>query len=223
MSFFNQIFDYIKNGYSKEEFDTAFIASVLLMVALIGAYEFFVYRFVSHRAFYNKAFNISIAVLPFFIATIVLCLQSSLVITLGTIGALAIIRYRTSIKDPVDMVYLLWSVHTGIMCGCQLYEIAVLTSLVVTVILFILNYVNFGKRPYCLIVHTADNEEEKVISLVKAHTKRYRVKSRNFTSKGMDFAIECSVKSPSGLSDALLAEPAVERFSIIEYDNEDIV
>ena len=101
-------------------------------------YEFIVYRLVSHRAFYNRSFNISVTVLPFFIATIILCLQSNLVITLGTIGALAIIRYRTAVKDPVDMLYILWSIHIGIVCGCQLYEVAVLTSLLVTIILLIL-------------------------------------------------------------------------------------
>ncbi|MBR3991796.1 MAG: DUF4956 domain-containing protein [Clostridia bacterium] len=223
MNIFAQITDYIKNGYAKEEVNLALVLSVLIVAAILAAYEFLVYRFVSHRAFYNKSFNISVAVLPFFIATIVLCLQSSLVITLGTIGALAIIRFRTSVKDPVDMVYLLWSVHTGIMCGCQLYEVAVLTSLVVTLILFILNYVNIGKRPYCLIIHCAPDSEEAVMAKVKASTKRFRIKSRNYTSKGMDFAIECSVKDPKALSDALAAEPLVERFSVIEYDNEDIV
>ena len=91
MNIFAQITDYIKNGYSKEEVNLALVLSVLIVVAILAAYEFLVYRFVSHRAFYNKSFNISVAVLPFFIATIVLCLQSSLVITLGTIGALAII------------------------------------------------------------------------------------------------------------------------------------
>ncbi len=223
MTIIKQIFENIVNSYAKEEFNTALIASVLLVVAALGAYEFIVYRFVSHRAFYNKSFNIAVAVLPFFIATIVLCLQASIVITLGTIGALAIIRFRTAVKDPVDMIYLLWSVHTGIMCGCQLYEIAVLTSLTVTVVLFILNFANFGRRPYCLIVHCAEENEEKVMGVVRSNTKKYRIKSRNYTSKGMDFAIECSVKDPKALSSALASEEAAERFSIIEYDNEDIV
>ena len=223
MSFITNLFETIKNAYSKDSISTVLIASMMIVVALLSAYEFLVYRFVSHRAFYNKSFNISIAVLPFFIATIILCLQSSLVITLGTIGALAIIRFRTSVKDPVDMIYILWSVHTGIMCGCQLYEVALLTSILVTLILFILNYVNFGKRPFCLIVHCSENNEEDVINVIKAQTKKYRIKSRNYTSKGMDFAIECSVKDPKALADSLAAENAIERFSIIEYDNEDIV
>ncbi len=223
MNFITEIFENIANSYAREQLSATLIISMLLIVAAIGVYEFLIYRFVSHRAFYNKSFNIAIAVMPFFISTIILCLQSSLVITLGTIGALAIIRFRTAIKDPVDMIYLLWSVHTGIMCGCQLYEVAVVTSLVVTLVIFILGYVNIGRRPFCLIVHCDEIAEDDVIAVVKANTKRFRIKSRNYTSSGVDYAIECSVKDPKALSEALAAASAVERFSIIEYDNEDIV
>ena len=132
MSMIQNIIDRIAANYSNDAVSTGVILSVLLMVLVISVYEFMVYRLVSHRSFYNKAFNISIVVLPFFISTIILCLQSNLVITLGTIGALAIIRYRTAVKDPVDMLYILWSIHTGIVCGGRLYEGAVLTSLFVT-------------------------------------------------------------------------------------------
>lgn len=104
------IFENIINNYSNASISTVTIISVLVMVLLLSVYEFIIYRFVSHRSFYNKSFNITIAILPFFISTIILCLQSNIIITLGTIGALAIIRFRTAVKDPVDMLYLLWSV-----------------------------------------------------------------------------------------------------------------
>ena len=103
-----EVFENIFNMYSNESITTVTIVSVLLMVLFLAVYEFLVYRFVSHRSFYNKSFNITIAILPFFISTIILCLQSNIIITLGTIGALAIIRFRTAIKDPVDMLYLLF-------------------------------------------------------------------------------------------------------------------
>ena len=120
MNILSKTIDNIFNSYTTQTIGTAQIASVLLVVLVLALYEFVVYRVVSHRAFYNKSFNICIVVLPFFIATIVMCLQSNIVITLGTIGALAILRFRTAVKDPVDMLYLLWSVHIGIVCGCQL-------------------------------------------------------------------------------------------------------
>lgn len=162
----NRLLSYLFSQYHHTELPAQVILLVLFSVLVLSAYEFLVYRAVSHRAFYNKSFHISVAVLPFFIATIILCLQSNLVITLGTIGALAIIRFRTAVKDPVDMIYLLWSVHTGIVCGCQLYEVAVLTSLVVTIVLLVLENVGFGRRPFVLVVHSTENAEPAVTKLL---------------------------------------------------------
>ena len=155
-----ELFENIINMYSNESITTLTILTVLFVVLFLGVYEFFVYRYISHRSFYNKSFNITIAVLPFFIATIILCLQSNIIITLGTIGALAIIRFRTAIKDPVDMVYLLWSVYIGIVCGCQLFEVGVLTSLIVTIVLLVLEHIRFGRNPYILILHSKDDIEK---------------------------------------------------------------
>ena len=201
------------------------LLAVLVMVAVLSVYEMVVYRLVSHRAVYHRAFHISITVLPFFIATIILCLQSNLVITLGTIGALAIIRFRTAVKDPIDMIYILWSVHTGIVCGCQLYAVAVLTSVCVTVVLLILERVHLGKQPFVLVVHSSKGIEPQLTHdvLDVYSKKRYRIKSRNYTQDGVDLAIELSVKEPARLAEALSALAYVERFSIIEYDAGDIV
>ena len=197
------------------------------MVLVLSIYEFIVYRLISHRNFYNKSFNISITVLPFFIATIILCLQSNLVITLGTIGALAIIRYRTAVKDPVDMVYILWSIHTGIICGCQLYEVAVLTSLVVTILLFIMEHLTFSRRSFILVLNIAQNDENEkeneLLSVLKENTKSFKIKSRSYSGEGINLAIELSIKDPNALTQKLSTIDAVERFSIVQYDAEDIL
>jgi hypothetical protein len=219
----NNIISNITDAFSAAIISNTTIIAVLISVLVFAIYEFLVYRFVSHRSFYNKSFNITIAILPFFIATIILCLQSNVVITLGTIGALAIIRFRTAVKDPVDMIYLLWSVHTGIICGCQLYPVALFTSLIVTVVLVVLEHVSFGKKPYILVLHTNKDEEDKIRRVLTEHSKSYRIKSRNVTNKGCDYAIELSVKNPTSLSSALRNTSEIDRFSIIEYDADDIV
>lgn len=218
-----EVFENIISSYSNESITTASIMSVLLMVAVLAIYEFFVYRFVSHRSFYNKSFNITTAILPFFISTIIMCLQSNLVITLGTIGALAIIRFRTSVKDPVDMLYLLWSVFIGIICGCQLFEVGVLTSIFVTIVLVILEHVNFGRKPYVLIVHASEDIEEELTKLFKAKKISHKFKSRNYTSKGFDYAIELTYKNIKELNEELSKNERISKYSIIEYDADDIV
>lgn len=253
MAVLRKIFYDISAAYDNSQLITTLILSVLLMVLILGLYEFAVYRLVSHRAFFNRSFSICIAVLPFFIATIILCLQSNIVITLGTIGALAILRFRTAVKDPVDMLYLLWSVHTGIVCGCQLYEVAVLTSLMVTIVLLAMEYTPMGKRPQILIVHCPPEVEPALLERIEEHTKRYRgkdqgtngdtdrknwkdallgwaaehagqyrVKSRNYTSRGLDLVVELNVRKPEDLCEELRALGA-EKFSIVEYDCDNIL
>ncbi|MCM1183977.1 MAG: DUF4956 domain-containing protein [Roseburia sp.] len=213
----------IMNAYGNSIVSTKVILSVLFMVLVLGIYEFTVYRLVSHRAFYNKSFHICIAVLPFFIATIILCLQSNIVITLGTIGALAILRFRTAVKDPVDMLYLLWSVHIGITCGCQLYEVAVLTSLAVTIVMLLLEYLlTVGRKPFVLVLHCMAEDEAEIMKKIEECTRKYRIKSRNFTERGMDLVVELSVKNPTQLSDGM-REAGVERFSLIKYDSDDML
>ena len=218
-----EVFENIINMYSNESITTVTIASVLLMVLILAVYEFFVYRFVSHRSFYNKSFNITIAVLPFFISTIILCLQSNVIITLGTIGALAIIRFRTAVKDPVDMLYLLWSVYVGIVCGCQLFEVGVLTSIFVTIVLVVLEHVKFGRKPFVLILHSNGDIENELKDYFKKNNISNRFKSRNYTSKGYDYAIEFTTKEIELLKRELSNNPNISKYSIIEYDADDIV
>ena len=218
-----EIFENIFNTYSNESITTITIISVLLMVLFLAVYEFLVYRFVSHRSFYNKSFNITIAILPFFISTIILCLQSNIIITLGTIGALAIIRFRTAIKDPVDMLYLLWSVYIGIICGCQLFEVGVLTSILVTIVLVVLDNINFGRKPFILILHSNEDIESELIDSFKNKKISNKFKSRNYTNKDYDYAIELRTKDIEGLKSELSNNKNVSKYSIIEYDADDIV
>ena len=218
-----EVFENIFNMYSNESITTVTIISVLMMVLFLAVYEFLVYRFVSHRSFYNKSFNITIAILPFFISTIILCLQSNVVITLGTIGALAIIRFRTAVKDPVDMLYLLWSVYVGIICGCQLFEVGILTSILVTLVLLVLDHINFGRKPLVLILHSNVDIEKELQDLFKEKKISNKFKSRNYTNKGYDYAIELTTNDIEGLKKELSNNEHVSKYSIIEYDADDIV
>ena len=218
-----EVFENIFNMYSNESITTITIISVLLMVLFLAVYEFLVYRFVSHRSFYNKSFNITIAILPFFISTIILCLQSNIIITLGTIGALAIIRFRTAVKDPVDMLYLLWSVYVGIICGCQLFEVGVLTSILVTIVLVVLDHINFGRKPFVLILHSNEDIENELKNSFASKKISNKFKSRNYTNKGYDYAIEFTTKDIEGLKKELSNNEKVSKYSIIEYDADDIV
>ncbi len=216
------IFSNLLTNFTNPMLGTKVILQVLLASLLLSIYEFAVYKLVSHRAFYNRAFHICITVLPYFISTIILCLQSNIVITLGTIGALAILRFRTAVKDPVDMLYLLWSVHIGITCGCQLYEVAVLTSLLVTIVLLVLENIHITRQPYILAVHFSKDEEEDLLNLLSQYQKRYKIKSRIFTGDELNMVIELTLKDPKELTDRL-SDNQYAKFSLIACDGDDLL
>ena len=222
MNTISDAFNLIVNNYNNPALYTSTILSVLGMTLVLSLLEFLVYRTVSQRKFYDKAFNICLAIIPFFISTIILSLQSNIVITLGTIGALAIIRFRTAIKNPVDMLYVLWSVHIGITCGCQLYELAVATFILVTILLIIFEYVKVGKTSFVLVFHYDKEDETQVEQILRDECKKYRIKSKNYSSSGIDYVIDMTIKDTAPIA-AKLRELGVEKLSIIEYDNEDII
>lgn len=217
------IAQYLSAGFNSPLLPDTQIIAALLFVLIHSAFIFLVYRVVSHRAMYNKSLNIAIAVLPFFICTIILCLQSNLVITLGTIGALAIIRFRTAVKDPVDMVYILWAIHLGIMAGCQLFMASLLTSLCVAAVLLVMENIRIGRGAYTLVVRCEKGLEDELTALIKPFVRRMKVKSRNFTSSGVDYVFTLTVKNARELCDRLSQLEGAKRFSLIEYDSEDIV
>ncbi len=212
----------ISHAFSHSGVSAAAVLSVLLMSLLASAFEYFVYRFVSHRSFYSKAFNICIAVLPAFLSTIILSLQSNTIVILGTIGALAILRFRTAVKDPVDMLYLLWSVHIGITCGCQLYMMTFITAAFAALILFLADRITIGRKPAVLVIRSTGSSPNDVTEAIRSCTRDFRIKSRNYTASGTDFVFELSVKDPEELA-GKLREAGAEKFSLIEYDGEDII
>lgn len=215
------LLDNVRLSFSHDEINTTTILTMLFMVTLFSGYEFLVYRFISKRSFYSKHFNIALAIIPFFVASIIMALQSNFIVSLGTIGALAIIRFRTAIKDPLDMVYLFWSVHTGIVVGTGLYELGLLTSVVVSVFLFILDYVPLGKAPYLLVMNIHEIKAEKaILDIVDKYTSHSTVKSRNFSANGLDMILEIRTKEESEMMAELVETESIKNVSLVAHTGE---
>lgn len=222
MSNFSDIFKKsFLEGFTGGDISTGRIAATLVVTALIALYIFLIYRVVTRKTFYSKTFNISLVALAVITAAIILAMQSNLVISLGMVGALSIIRFRTAIKDPMDLVFLFWSISIGIICGAGLYEIAVLTSLLVTVGIICLDLVPTSKAPMMLVVNATElDAESAVLEAVKASGKVCKVKSRNFTEGHLDMIIEVRVSEEAKLIKAVSEIAAVSSASLISHDGE---
>ena len=110
------------DGFTSIDINIYTAASAMMITSFIAFYIFIVYRLVTRKTFYSKTFNIAIAVISVITAGVIITIQSSIVVSLGMVGALSIVRFRTAVKDPMDLVFLFWSIVVGIICGVGLAE-----------------------------------------------------------------------------------------------------
>ena len=217
--------DIFKNSFMEGFYSTDIsLATILLsmaIVCLIALYIFFAYRLLTRRTFYNKNFGISLAALAIITAAIILTIQSSIVISLGMVGALSIVRFRTAIKEPMDLVFLFWSISVGIICGAGLYSLAIIASLIVTVALLVLDLIPVTKAPMLLIVGTTDLDgEDALLNVGKKYSKHYRVKSRIISSGRMDMIVEVRVREEAALVREACALKGMDSVSLLSHDGE---
>ena len=208
-------------GFTSMDITTAKIVATLFVSALLALYVFAIYRLVTRKVFYSKNFNISLAAMSIITAAIILAMQSNLVISLGMVGALSIVRFRTAIKDPMDLVFMFWSISIGIICGAGLYEVALVTSVAVTVFILALDMIPVSKAPMMLVINSSQMDgEQQILDIVGKYTKSYKVKSRNLSKGRLDLVIELKVKEESALVSEVAALDGMLSASMISHDGE---
>jgi len=200
---------------------TTTILLTLAVTSVLALYIFVVYYFATRRNFYSKSFHIALALIAVITASIILSMQSNLVISLGMVGALSIVRFRTAIKDPMDLIFLFWSISIGIICGAGLFSIAFIASLVITIGLFLLELTPFGKAASLLIVNCDSMEpEQEILNIVRKYSKMVQMKSRNVTKDKMDVIISCKPADEHGLVAEVSEVAHVYGVSLLEHDGE---
>ena len=221
MKYFELLLEALKQGFGNTGIETSRVLVALGLSFVIGVYIFYVYRAVAKNGFYSRSYSIALGILAPIMAGMVLTMQSSLIISLSSIGALSIIRFRTPIKDPMDLLFLFWSIGSGIMCGAGVYEIAVITTLMVTIGVLILSLLPVKKSP-CLLVLNGDDysQEPTVMEAVKANTKYFKVKSKNITAIGFDMVVEIKTAKEAELITALREISGIHSISVLEHDGE---
>jgi len=208
-------------GFTSMDISAGRIMATLAVTCALACYIFLVYRLMTRKSFYSKGFNVSLAALAVITAAIILAMQSNLVISLGMVGALSIIRFRTAIKDPMDLVFLFWSISVGIICGAGLYEVALLTCLVVTVLVLVLENIPASRAPMMLVVNLSDvGAEESVLAIAKKYSRFYKVKSRNIAGGNLDMVVEVRVKKEGAFVKEVSELEEVMAVSLISHDGE---
>ena len=182
-------------GFVYADFSTTKILITLLITYVIAMYIHLIYKFVTKNAFYLKSYGVSMTIISVITAGIVLAMQSSLVISLGMVGALSIVRFRTAIKDPMDLLFLFWSIGTGIVCGAGLYGLAIIVAIVATVGILVFEIIPVKRNMFLLVLNanSADCEED-VYRIISEECAGYKVRSKCVDRKGIDIIVEVKLK-----------------------------
>ena len=208
-------------GFATVELTGRVILAALGIAAVLALYIFFVYRIMTRKTFYSRNFGIALVGVALITAALILTMQSSVVISLGMVGALSIVRFRTAIKDPLDLMFLFWSISVGIICGAGIAQIAVILSVVLTCGILILDHFPAAKAPMILVVNATDlDAEEAICRNVAQYAKHYSVKSRNLTADSMDLVLELRTSEGSALVKAVNSLSGVSSVSLLSHDGE---
>ena len=220
MGFNDVIKKSVLEGFNSANISTIKIVITLGICFLIAGYIFFVYRYVTKSTFYDRNFNVAMAVISIVVAGIIIAMQSSLIISMGMVGALSIVRFRTAIKEPMDLLFLFWSVGTGIMCGAGLYELTIITALIITVGIFLFQIIPISASPYLVIINAQSKEiEDEILETIRKYSPRYRIDSKNIRQSGMDLIVEIRSKNGSDLVNELSAIKGIIAASLLYHDS----
>ena len=216
--------DIFKNSFLNDfsnVLDSKTIVINLLLSAVFAAYIFFIYRSITRKTFYSKNFNISLIIMAIITAAIITTIQSNIVLSLGMVGALSIVRFRTAVKDPLDLGFLYWSISVGIICGAGLTVVAAVLCIIVTVVILISQVYPKKQLSMVLVINCeAHANDEDILKTVKGYYKHYKVKSKSLTTNKLDYVIEINITAENNLLRDLMKIDGVNAASILSHDGE---
>lgn len=214
------ITDMLQNLETTTNFSLTNALFSLFSALLIGMFIHFVYRKTFSGVMYSKPFNTSLVLLAILTTFVILAVTSNVVLSLGMVGALSIVRFRTAIKDPLDLVFLFWSIGVGIILGAGLYPLAYIGSLFITAVLLAFTVRKETESPYILMLDL-ENEQAEVSTeetLIR-HFGNIRIKSKTLSDGQLEVIYEIKLKgSDTAFLNEINAVKGVKHSSLVSYN-----
>jgi len=176
------------------EFKTIVPGDLFLALGLgfvVGAIIAFVYKRTYRGVLYSPSFGITLIMLTLITTPVVMCIKSDIALSMGMVGALSIVRFRTAVKDPMDTAYMFWALTMGILLGAGLHLVAIIVALCIAVLLFVLTFVKFNNpNSYLLVVHYDEYCEQAITAELRRSVKNYKLRSKSLTRAGAEMTYE---------------------------------
>ena len=190
----------------------------LAMSLLLGLGIFLVYRKCFIGVVYDHSFNISLVVMTILTAVIIVTISSNIMLSLGMVGALSIVRYRTAVKSPLDLMFLFWAITTGIAAGAEYYYIAWVAFLFVALVFAVLRGIRQRRETYMLILNyqTKEGLEEEIRRVL--HNYKAKVRSKIVRGETTELTVEVLMRDDNlSLPNTLSALEGVNDVTLVQY------
>ncbi|MBO4389494.1 MAG: DUF4956 domain-containing protein [Lachnospiraceae bacterium] len=218
---FNDIF---KSGFL-ENVSSVSILDMILTIVLsfgIGLFIFLIYKKTYRGVMYSAGFGTTLVALTMITSTVILAVTSNVVLSLGMVGALSIVRFRTAIKDPLDIAFLFWSIGAGIILAAGMIPLAVIGSICIGLILLVFVNKKSHTHPYMVVLNCANHEAEvKAKELLAKNVARSTVKSKAASNGSIEMNIEVRLKNDdTDFINSLSELPGVSSAVIVSYNGD---
>lgn len=216
--------DVFKSSFLEKaaEFSLMDVAIAMLLAFAIGLFIFYVYKRTYSGVMYSSSFGVAIMSMTMITTLIILAVTSNLVLSLGMVGALSIVRFRTAIKEPLDTAFLFWAISAGIVIGAGLIPMGIIGSVLIGLMLLVFVNRKSTDTPYIVVLSLAsDAAEEKCLNLIKEKTKKSLLKSKTVSPNGIELTLEVRLKEMSAkILNELLAVEGVNNACLVSYNGE---
>ena len=214
---FNDIFksSFLENVSEFSILDTVIGLAVALVIGL-----FIIYKKTLTGVLYSSGFALTLVGLSLVTTLVIMAVTSNVVLSLGMVGALSIVRFRTAVKDPLDTAYMFWALTTGILLGAGQFLLTVLALVMIAGILTLLvNFQTRGLNSYLLVVR-AGEEAERTVSQIVGTIRVQKLKSKTVSSAGVEMTYEVRVDKPDALLNRLQSVAGVQDATLVSYQGE---
>lgn len=194
----------------------------IILSFLVGFFIFAVYKKTYQGIMYSSGFGITLIGMTMITNLIIMAVTSNIVLSLGMVGALSIVRYRTAIKEPLDLTFLFWSVAVGIVIAAGFIPLAVFGSLFIGMIMYIFANWNSYDNPYILVLN-CESEEKEIIALdiLKTSVKKMALKSKAVSKKNIELNFEIRLKSnETSFINVLSDIEGISNVILVSYDGD---
>lgn len=192
----------------------------LVMGFVVGLIIALVYRRTYRGVLYSPSFASTLVMMTLITTPVVMCIKSNIALSMGMVGALSIVRFRTAVKDPMDTAYMFWALTMGILLGAGLYVIALVVVLGISVFVLLMTFVKVpSATSYLLVLHCDDNAMQAVQGVL-ARIKYRRMRSKTVTQNGTEMTVEVRISERQDLVGQLLDIPGVYDATLVSCQSE---